>query len=67
MKYTRLEPIAKLAIDACKKANKNRWYDPTHLMMMVDWFITDDEALILRDMLWYARDNGVEIHMVPNK
>jgi len=59
MTYERLEPEAKRMIDEAS------WND-IQVMMMVDWFQTDDEALILRDMLWYARDKGVTIQLVPN-
>jgi hypothetical protein len=45
-------------IDEAKK-------DDILCMMMVDWFQTDDEALILKDLLWYARDNWVPILMTP--
>jgi hypothetical protein len=38
---------------------------PEMVVMMVDWFQTDDEALILRDMLWYARDKWVTITIIP--
>ncbi len=56
--YPRLEPEAKRMIDEAKK-------DDILCMMMVDWFQTDDEALILKDLLWYARDNWVPILMTP--
>ncbi len=59
MTYERLEPKAKEMID---KASIDK---PEMVVMMVDWFQTDDEALILRDMLWYARDNGVTITIIP--
>lgn len=57
-KYKYLEKKAKKAIDNCVK-NK------AVLLMMVDGFITDQEALHLRDLLWYARDNKVEVNFVP--
>lgn len=60
-KYKHLEPKAKKAIDHAKKQ------DSTGILMMVDGFITDEEALILRDMLWYARNNGVVVKMVPKR
>lgn len=56
--YNRLEPEAKRMIDDAK------WKD-IQCVMMIDWFQTDDEALILRDMLWYARDNGVTFLIIP--
>lgn len=58
MKYPRLEPWARKAIKAARKAEG-------FLVMMVDWFQTDDEALILRDMLWYARDKWVLVYIIP--
>lgn len=65
MKYgkmnLKLEPEAKKAIDFAKKTPE------CGLVMMVDGFITDREALLLRDLLWYARFNGVEVHFVPKK
>jgi hypothetical protein len=56
--YKYLEPQAKKAIDMGRKKKAG-------ILMMVDGYISDEEALILRDMLWYARDNGVEIRMIP--
>lgn len=57
MKYTYLEHAAKNAVDECvrKKA---------FLIMTVDGFISDTEACMLRDLLWYARDNNVDVHVV---
>ena len=59
MNYERLEPKAKEMID---KASIEK---PEMVVMMVDWFQTDDEALILKDMLWYARDKWVTITIIP--
>lgn len=59
-KYLFLEKTAKKAIDESKKQGAT-------ILMMVDGFITDKEALHLRDMLWYARNKGVEIIFVPNE
>ena len=58
MEYKYLEDTAKQSIDEAKRVKGP-------IFMMVDGFITDKEALHLRDMLWYARDSGVEIVMVP--
>lgn len=57
MNYKHLEKGAKKAID-CAKKNK------CIVLMMVDGFISDNEALILRDLLWYARNNNVEVTFV---
>lgn len=59
-KYKHLEPVAKAAIDAAKAINGP-------VLMMIDGYKTDNEALILKDLLWYARDNGVEVIMVPDE
>lgn len=59
MTYERLEPTAKEMIDEASQKD-------VQVMMMVDWFQTADEALILRDMLWYARDKGVTVILIPN-
>lgn len=61
-KYQHLEPTAKAVIDAAAKESYR-----TGILMMVDGFISDKEAKHLRDMLWYARDNGVEVRFVPSK
>lgn len=60
MKLNNLEPQAKSAVDYCVKYKAK-------MVMMVDGFITDKEALYLRDLLWYARNKGVEVTMVPHK
>lgn len=60
MKKLNVEKIAKQAIDEAKKEN-------AVIIMCVDGFQTEDEALYLRDMLWYARNNGVVVHFVPEK
>lgn len=57
MKYKKPEPVAKMCIDKAKK----EW---AVVLMMADWYQTDEEAIILRDMLWYARDKWVEITFV---
>jgi len=60
MKYKELELKAKEAIDTAKK-------EKAIILMMVDGFQTDKEAFMLRDLMWYARDNGVEIRVIPKK
>jgi len=59
-KLINLEPVAKKTIDKAKKQG-------AIVLMCVDGFQTDFEALCLRDMLWYARKNGVVIHFIPEK
>ena len=59
-KYIYLEKDAKKCVDESKKGNKK-------ILTTVDGWITDKEALILRDFLWYARDNNVEVIFVPIK
>lgn len=54
MSKSYLEPEAKKCIDSAKKDN-------AVVVLMVDGYKTNKEALILRDLLWYARDNGVEV------
>lgn len=54
-----LEPGMKMAIDNAKGQNAD-------IVMMVDGFITDREALILRDALWYARSNGIVVHFIAS-
>lgn len=58
-KYSHLEPTAKSAVVAARK------HGNAVILMMVDGFISDQEALHLRDMLWFARDNYVEVRFVP--
>lgn len=50
----------KTVIDHCASVGSD-------LIMMVDGFQTEDEALLLRDMLWYAKRKGVPVIFVPNK
>jgi hypothetical protein len=45
----------------CIDKAKKEW---AVVLMMADWYQTDEEAIILRDMLWYARDKWVEITFV---
>jgi hypothetical protein len=59
-KILNVEPIAKQAIDEARK-------EGAVIVMMVDGFQTESEALYLRDMLWYARNNGVVVHFVPEE
>ena len=47
--------------EACKAAKK----EESIILTCVDGFITDAEALILRDALWYARNEGVSVQFVP--
>lgn len=49
------------AYEAIEDAVKHK----SGVLMMIDGFRTDDEALCLRDMLWYARNRGVEVIFVP--
>jgi len=58
-KYLYLEKIAKKCIDTASKSEESI------IMMMVDWFQTDEESLMLRDFLWYARDKWVVVHFIP--
>jgi hypothetical protein len=37
------------------------------VLTCVDGYQTDVEALILRDMLWYARNNGVVVQFIPKE
>ena len=60
MKKLNVEKIAKEAIDGAKEKN-------AILIMMVDGFQNESEALYLRDMLWYARNKGVEVRFIPKK
>jgi len=54
----RLEQGMVSVINEAKRGN--------HIILMnVDGFITDTEAVYLRDMLWYAKKNGVVIEFVP--
>ena len=55
-----LETFAKKAVDSIKEKD-------TVLVTAVDGYISDKEALHLRDFPWYARDNGVVIHFVPKQ
>lgn len=59
-KYEFLGVDQKNAVD---KANETS----SDLFMMVDGFQTLPEALMLRDMLWYARDNGVQVVFVAKQ
>ena len=38
----------------------------TKILTMVDGYQTTEEALLLRDWLWYAQDNGVEVVFAPS-
>lgn len=60
-KYPMLEKGAKAAIDYAKKEKGGI------CITTVDGFLSDQEATHLRDLLWYARDNGVEVDFVPEK
>jgi len=60
MKYKNLEAKVKEAVIYSKRKEAK-------IVTTVDGYITDDEALKLRDFLWYARDNGVEVVFVSNK
>lgn len=58
MQKLNVEPIAKKAIDTAKK-------EKAIIVMCIDGYQTEGEALYLRDMLWYARKKGVVVHFVP--
>lgn len=53
-----LEEGAKNVIDEAVKTK-------AIVLMQVVGFITADEALLLRDMLWYAYKKGVTIKFLP--
>lgn len=55
---SKVEPIAKEAIDEAKKHK-------AIVATCIDGYVTDKEAILLKDLLWYARDNGVVVHFVP--
>jgi hypothetical protein len=61
-KYLFLEPMAKKAVDECRKKKLKGG-----ILMMIDGFVSAGEAMTLRDMLWYARDNGVEVRFIPHQ
>lgn len=50
---------ARAAIDAVANGSADI------LLMMVDGFITDEEAKHLRNLLWYARQRNVAVQFVP--
>lgn len=56
----KVEPVSKIAIDECRKKG-------AVLVTCVDGYQTESEALYLRDMLWYARNNNVEVVFVPKE
>lgn len=56
--YYFLEKESKKAIDYAVKTK-------SIVVTCIDGFRTDEEALRLRDLLWYARDRGVVVHFVP--
>lgn len=60
MDYLYLEEKSKEAVDY---AVKNKAVITT----CIDGYISTIEALILKDFLWYARENGVEVIFVPKK
>lgn len=37
------------------------------ILMMVDGYQTKQEAIYLVNLLWYARDKGVEVRIIPNQ
>lgn len=53
-----IEPIAKKAIDEAKKQK-------AIVITCINGFQTESEALFLRDMLWYAKNKGVEVRFMP--
>ena len=59
-KYKYLEPEAKKAIDLCAE-NKSI------LLSHIGGFMTDKEARILKDMLWYAYHSSVEVRFIPKE
>lgn len=56
--YPHLEPVAKQAVDATRD-------EADVLLTHIGGFITDEEALKLRDLLWYAYDNNVAVTFAP--
>lgn len=40
--------------------------DKTKVLMMIDGFQTDEEAVMLVQFLWQARNEGIEVIFVPN-
>lgn len=52
------EPIAKKAIDEAAE-------ERAVLITCIDGYQSAEEALYLRNMLWYAREKGVVVHFVP--
>lgn len=59
MKKSNIEKVAKQAIDTAKK-------EKAIIVTCIDGYKTNDEALLLRDMLRYAKEAGVTIHFVPD-
>jgi len=53
-KYKHLELKAKEAVNFAKK-------NGCLMLTCIDGFITDDEALKLRDLLWYAKSKKVAV------
>ena len=62
-KYIYLEEDAKKMIDDCK-LNGFGIKDSTSILMTIGGFISDLEALHLRDLLWYASDNGMNVNFI---
>lgn len=60
MEYLYLENKSKEAVD-CAKQNK------AVVLTCIDGYKTMQEALILLDFLWYAREKGVEVTFVSKK
>lgn len=60
MEYPHLEPEAKAGIDRAREEKID------YFVFMPVGFKTDEEALILKDLIWYAYNNGVTI-MIPGK
>lgn len=56
-KYEHLEAKAKEAVDRAKSFSAIE----ARVITNIDWYRTDEEALMLRDMLWYAKYNGVNV------
>jgi len=60
MNELNVEKIAEKAIDEARK-------EGAIIVMTVEGYQTESEALYLRNMLWYARNNGVVVHFIPKE
>ncbi|MDD4410844.1 MAG: hypothetical protein PHE32_04025 [Candidatus Shapirobacteria bacterium] len=58
--YPYLDEKLKETVDFAIKNKAN-------IVSCVDGYISGKEALILKDFLWYARDNGITVVFVPKE